>query len=106
MSPTNLNDRNYRTAPLHVFWQPGLIIPKQDKISDVCKRGCERKKEGEQTVFPFTAPLISIGITSMQRPFSHAWLNPYLAAVRQKDEGWFEGGGTGLGSSINNTFLS
>lgn len=36
------------------------------------------------------APLISIEINSMQRPFSYAWLNPYLAAVRQKDEGWFE----------------
>lgn len=63
---------NYRTALLHVFWQPGLIIPKQDKIRDVCWKGRERKKAGEQTVFPFTAPLISVEIYSMQRPFSHA----------------------------------
>lgn len=57
----------------------------------MCAReGMREKQAGEQTVFPFTAPLISTEINSMQRPFSHAWLNPYLATMRQKDEGWFE----------------
>lgn len=63
----------------------------------MCARD-ERKKRGEQTVFPFTAPIISIKINSTQRPFSHAWMNPYLAAMRQKDEGWIEEKRTGCKS--------
>lgn len=41
------------TAALHVSWQPGLIIPRQDKIRDVrAREGVRERKRENKLCFP------------------------------------------------------